>query len=158
MTYRVSRAVAHTSTRSFILTHAVGRATSARGYRVTHVVGRAAGLGPSSGTWKVTRVRGRARVGAAPSGPVAEPFDVVQLADGAWVQTGGPPVVISPGGAFVAPALPGGTDLTFQFETLSVTIHVNPHTVFGTKATFPDPLYVSPHPEPLPAATLPAAT
>jgi hypothetical protein len=153
MSYQVTRAVGRATNRTFVVTHVVGRATSDRSYRVTRVVGRATGMGGSTGTWKVTRAVGRAQAGSVPSGPLAEPFDLVALGDGVWVQTGGPAVTLTASGVFVAPALPNGADLTFQSGPISASIHINPHTVFGTKSTFPDPLYVSPRSEPRPTVT-----
>jgi hypothetical protein len=151
VTYKVTRVVGRATNRSFRLTHVVGRATSGRSFRVTKVVGRATIPPVAGGTFKVTHVVGRARVGTAPSGANLEPFQLVQLPDGAWVQTLGPAVFVNSAGQFVAPAIVDGVDLQFQSGASMTLYHVNPHTVFRLKSTALDPLYVSPHPDARPA-------
>jgi hypothetical protein len=153
MTYKVTRTVGRTTTRSFNVTHVVGRATSNRSFRVTHIVGRATSPPVAGGTFKLTRVVGRARVSSAPTGSLVEPFQAVQLPDGVWSQISGPAVFINSVNQFIAPAVPDGADLLFQAGSSSTTFHVNPHTVFRIKSSAMDPLFASTHPEQRPVVT-----
>jgi hypothetical protein len=155
VSYRVTRVVGRTTDRSFRITYVAGRTTSSssRSFRITYVAGRAVLVSTAGGTFKLTRVVGRARAAIAPTGSVVEPFQLVQLPDGVWSQVSGPTVVLNAINQFIAPGVPNGADLLFQAEGSSATFHVNPHTAFRPKAATLDPLYVSPHPEPRPTVS-----
>jgi hypothetical protein len=82
----------------------------------------------NSNTGRITRVRTSAGTGGTATTQTVEPFTTVNLGAGTWTQTSGPTVTPP---SFTAPALPGGTVLTFTSTGTQVTITVLPHTYFA---------------------------
>jgi hypothetical protein len=152
MSYRVTRVAGRVTTKSFRVTRVVGRASSNRSFRVTRIVGRATLGTAAGGTFKVTHIVGRARVLTAVTGGTIEPYQIVQLPTGPWVQLFGPSVSINSTGQFVAPAVTDGGDLQFQVASGTVSYHVNPHTVFRGKVGRLDPVFASTHSVSIPTA------
>jgi hypothetical protein len=72
--------------------------------------------------------------GTPPYTQTVDAYTTVTLPAGTWTQTGGPPVVLD-GNTFTAPAVKGGTTLTFTSGANTATVSVNGWRVFIHTAT-----------------------